>query len=71
MKKHLFQGHELNPVKIAEELGDVLWYVNLIAVASGNHLAEIAQRNIDKLLQRYPGAGFDAERSINRAEVTE
>lgn len=71
LKKHLFQGHELNREHVADELGDVLWYVNLLAVATGCDLAAIAQGNIAKLQARYPGAGFDAERSINRAEVQE
>ena len=71
LKKHLFQGHVLDSAHIADELGDVLWYVNLIAAACGCELDAIAQGNIAKLQARYPGAGFDAERSINRAEVTE
>ena len=71
LKKHLFQGHELDSAHIADELGDVLWYVNLIAAACGCELDAIARGNIAKLQARYPGAGFDAERSINRVEVTE
>ncbi len=27
LKKHLSQGHELNKEKMAEELGDVAWYL--------------------------------------------
>ena len=27
VKKHMFQGHELDVDKIKKELGDVMWYV--------------------------------------------
>lgn len=67
LKKYLHQGHELNPDKLAEEIGDVLWYVAEAAAGLGLSLEQIAQRNIDKLKKRYP-AGFDPERSIHRPE---
>lgn len=66
-KKHKHQGHELNYDHMAEEAGDVLWYLAEIADALGLTLEDIARRNIDKLLKRYPD-GFDQERSINREE---
>lgn len=71
LKKHLFQGHVLDAAKVADELGDVLWYVNLIAAACGCELDAIAKGNIDKLLKRYPGEGFDAACSVNRVEGTD
>lgn len=67
MKKHLFQGHELNREKLLDELGDVLWYIAITAEGLGYRLEEIATYNIDKLHKRYP-AGFQADRSINRHE---
>ena len=70
VKKHLHQGHELDPVKIAEELGDVLWYCALIAEAVGATLSEDMTRNIDKLKERFPD-GFSKERSINRKEYSQ
>lgn len=66
-KKYLFQGHEFDKDHMAEELGDVLWYCAELASGIGIPLQEIASRNIDKLRNRYPD-GFDAERSIHRAE---
>ena len=63
IKKGVYHGHVLN--RIAEELGDVMWYVALIADAGGIDLDEVAQANIDKLWQRYP-EGFDSQRSVNR-----
>lgn len=65
MKKHRMQGHTLAADKLAEEIGDVLWYVAEAAAGLGMSLEEIAMLNIAKLRARYP-QGFDAERSINR-----
>ena len=66
-KKFKHQGHDLDYDHMAEEAGDVLWYLAEIADAFGFTLEDIARRNIDKLLKRYPD-GFDPERSINREE---
>lgn len=65
LKKSMFQGHPMNHDKMVEELGDVLWYVAILAKGLGMNLSEVATRNIEKLMKRYP-EGFDAERSINR-----
>ena len=65
LKKHLFQGHELDREKLIEELGDVLWYCALLAKGLDIELSEVAQRNVDKLHKRYPNQ-FDPNLSINR-----
>lgn len=70
LKKHEFQGHELDRDKIIDELGDVQWYIALAATACDITLEEIQQRNIDKLKKRYPD-GFDKARSINRTPTAE
>lgn len=67
LKKYLYQGHELDRVKMANELGDVLWYIAETAAGLGLTLETIACMNIEKLRKRYP-RGFDAERSVNRDE---
>ena len=64
-KKFKHQGHDLDYNHMAEEAGDVLWYLAEIADALGLTLEDIARRNIDKLRKRYPD-GFDPERSRNR-----
>ena len=66
-KKFKHQGHDLDYDHMAEEAGDVLWYLAEIADALGLTLEDIARRNIDKLRGRYPD-GFDPERSRNREE---
>lgn len=65
-KKNLFQGHEdLDRKHLAEELGDVAWYLAEAAFAIGYKLDDIFEMNIKKLEKRYPN-GFEAERSMNR-----
>ncbi len=67
LKKHLYQGHELDKEHIAKELGDVAWYLAVSADAIGYDLETILQMNVDKLRARYP-EGFDSELSRHRAE---
>lgn len=67
VKKHLFQGHELDTEKLVNELGDVAWYLAVTAEAIGLDLETVLQMNVDKLRKRYPD-GFSAERSIHREE---
>lgn len=67
VKKYLGHGHDFDRDKLSKELGDVLWYVATLADACGLDLAEIAQKNIDKLKARYP-EGFSHEASRNRTE---
>ena len=67
VKKHLAQGHALDRDALIKELGDVAWYLAETAYALDVPLEDVLQRNIDKLKARYP-QGFDAEKSICRAE---
>ena len=67
IKKHLFQGHELNKEHLAKELGDICWYIAIMAEGLGYDLESIMQMNVDKLMKRYPN-GFEAERSLHREE---
>jgi NTP pyrophosphatase (non-canonical NTP hydrolase) len=65
LKKVVFHKHELNKEKLAEELGDVLWYLACTVELIGYDLEKIAEMNIEKLKKRYP-EGWDVERSKNR-----
>ena len=69
-KKFKHQGHDIDYDHMAEEAGDVMWYLAEIADALGITMEDIARRNIDKLIKRYPD-GFDPERSRNREEEHE
>ena len=65
IKKKTAHGHVIDNNEIAEELGDVMWYLAEAASACGLELADIAKMNVEKLKSRYP-EGFSQERSINR-----
>lgn len=68
LKKIIGHGHPLDAQavdKITLELGDVLWYVAVLASVLDVPLSMVASANRAKLTARYP-AGFDAERSRNR-----
>ncbi len=64
-KRHIFYGTELDTVNLKEELGDCMWYIQLLAVAIGCDLDEIMQTNIDKLRKRY-GDKFTEEAAVDR-----
>ena len=65
MKKHLYQGHDLDKEKLVKELGDIAWYLAEAATGLNIELSEVLQRNLDKLHARYP-QGFSTERSLHR-----
>lgn len=67
LKKHLFQGHELDKEHMAKELGDVAWYLAVASEALGYDLESIFKMNIAKLEARYPD-GFEADKSVHRKE---
>ena len=62
VKKHRFQGHDLDFDHIAKELGDIAWYLAVGAYAIGLDLESICRMNIEKLKARYPN-GFSTDRS--------
>ena len=53
VRKHLYQGRELDRERLAEELGDVLWCVAAVATVSGLDLNSIARQNQQKLAARH------------------
>ena len=67
VKKHRFQGHDLDFDHVAKELGDIAWYLAVGAYSIGYDLEKILQMNVDKLKARYPN-GFSTDRSLHRAE---
>ena len=54
VRKHLYQGRTLDPEKLTEELGDVLWCVAATATAAGLSLDKVAASNTRKLALRWP-----------------
>jgi len=64
VKHEQFHGHPEDNDKAAEELGDALWYLSCAALERGFTLSTIAERNLAKLLVRYPH-GFTEKESIS------
>jgi NTP pyrophosphatase (non-canonical NTP hydrolase) len=54
VRKHLYQGRELDRDKLEKELGDVLWCLAMTAKAAGLSLGAIAKANVEKLENRHP-----------------
>jgi NTP pyrophosphatase (non-canonical NTP hydrolase) len=67
IKKTFYHGHPLDKEALSKELGDVLWYLAVMADGLGLSLEQIAAENIKKLRARYP-EGFSEERSRNRED---
>lgn len=65
LKKAIFYGKPLDKVNLAEELGDVFWYMAIMSDALGVSFAEIMDKNIAKLKARY-GAKFTENAALNR-----
>lgn len=63
----IYQGHDFDPDHAKKELGDLMWFIAEYCTAMGWKLEDVMWMNIDKLKARYP-EGFEAERSLNRAE---
>jgi NTP pyrophosphatase (non-canonical NTP hydrolase) len=70
IKKATFQGHELNKDHLVNELGDVCWYIAIMATGLNVDLETIMKKNIEKLQRRYPD-GFESERSLHRPQGEE
>lgn len=65
LKKHIFYGKPLDKVNLKEEMGDLFWYMAVMADALEVDFKEVMERNIAKLTARY-GEKFSEERAINR-----
>lgn len=70
LKKHIFYGKPLDTVNIAEELGDLLWYIAIASDALGTSIEAIMETNIAKLKARY-GDKFTEEAATTRDLKTE
>lgn len=57
---HIFEGIDLDPVNIGEEIGDSLWYLAKAAKFTGTTIELEQVKNIAKLAARYPDKFTDA-----------
>ena len=67
MKKHIYQGKELDINDVIEEVGDVLWYLSNFCNINKITLEECMYNNSMKLKKRYPN-GFTVEDALARVD---
>ena len=53
MKKHIYQGKELDITDVIEEVGDVLWYIANFCNVNNITMDECMESNIKKLRKRF------------------
>lgn len=70
IKRHVFDGGELDYTNLQEELGDNQWYVALAHNAIGRQMEETQALNIAKLRKRF-GDKFTEHAALNRDLVGE
>ena len=71
VKKMIFQGKPFNADNrehMIIELGDVMRYVAQVCIALNISIDEVVQKNVAKLLKRYPEGVFDVLKSEVRAK---
>ena len=70
LKKHIFYGKELDRVNLVEEVGDLFWYIAIVADELGFKIEDVMENNISKLKARY-GDKFSEDKAENRDLNTE
>ena len=53
-RKHVMQGRPIDRAAVAEELGDALWCIAIVAHTMGLTLSDVALANVEKLRARHP-----------------
>ena len=67
MKKHIYQGKELDSTDVSEEVGDVLWYIANFCSVNNITMDECMESNIKKLRKRFPN-GFTIKDANQRKD---
>jgi len=65
LKKKVFYNKELDEVNLKEEMGDLFWYLAIMADTMNLDFEQAMETNLKKLKIRY-GAKFSSERAISR-----
>ena len=68
LKKVGFHGHIFEKEKLTNEIGDLMWYVTVLADYFGIDMQDVLKANIEKLRIRYPN-GFSESDSIKRVDT--
>lgn len=66
VKKAAFNDRALDHEHLVAEVGDLMWYLNLLVLSLGPTWGHVLAVNIAKLETRYKGGKFDADLSLNR-----
>lgn len=66
-KKTYYYGKPLDKENVAEEIGDVMWYIAILCNEMRFDLGEIMEANIAKLKKRYPEK-FSETAAVKRAD---
>ena len=61
------QGHDIDDAHLAKEVGDLMWFIAEFCTVNRWKLSDILEKNIEKLISRYPD-GFSSEKSLHRRE---
>jgi NTP pyrophosphatase (non-canonical NTP hydrolase) len=61
VKKHVFYGKKLDTQNLTEELGDLFWYIAIMANRLGVSFEDIQERNIKKLNKRFSNGFSEKE----------
>ena len=67
MKKHIYQGKELDITDVIEEVGDVLWYIANFCNVNNITMDECMESNIKKLRECFPN-GFTIKDANERKD---
>lgn len=62
VKKYVYYGQPLDETNLFEEVGDIFWYLAILADELGFDFETAMHKNIAKLQARY-GAAFSSERA--------
>jgi NTP pyrophosphatase (non-canonical NTP hydrolase) len=65
IKKVVFHRHSLDKQKLANELGDCMFYIAALCTKLELDIGAVMEENVAKLKARFP-TGFNSNDSINR-----
>lgn len=65
LKKNIYYKRPIDRINLAEEIGDIFWYLALLCDELGVSFEDVMDTNIKKLKTRYPEK-FDSEKAISR-----
>jgi NTP pyrophosphatase (non-canonical NTP hydrolase)/GTPase SAR1 family protein len=68
IKHHIFGEQPLDKMRLAKEMGDVLWYVAALCTSTGIDFSSVAELNANKLAHRYGNEGYSDEKCGARHE---